>query len=316
MLTSVRVVVPCKNEGMSLNELMFSILNFKNKLRVENILTLLLIDDGSTDSTGFQIEKLMEENQYDDFKIKYISLNKNYGKEVAQAIGLIQDNNMYDYNILIDADGQFDIEDALRIKDELFGDKVWVGKRINYKRRVLNETGVRFLQIILGLFGIKRDFSLSDFMILPKKHLQTILKDKSFSSIPVVDIVLKRKIKFNTFDVNVKSRSDGTLSTRWSLFKLIMKSLQYFLNQPEKILNKIILFLGLFVFIILSYGIYVGVSSVTSNLYSGIGSLIIIIITGFAIQFTTMITLMLYILNQIKQREFRSDWKNWIDKNE
>jgi glycosyltransferase involved in cell wall biosynthesis len=316
MAYSVRVVVPCKNEGMSLNELLYSMLNFKSKISDENNLTLLLIDDGSTDDTKFQIERLIEENQYDDFTIKFISLNKNYGKEVAQAIGLIQDGNLYDYNILIDADGQFDISDALRVKDQLFGDELWVGKRINYKRRALNETGVRFLQIILGFFGIKRDFTLSDFIILPRKHLQTIIKDKSFSSIPVVDVVLKKKIKFNTFDVNVKSRSDGTLSTRWSLLKLGMKSLQYFFIQPEKVLNKIILFLGLFVFIILSYGIYVGVSSVKNNLYSGIGSLIIIVITGFAIQFTTMISLMLYILNQIKQREFRSNWKNWIDKNE
>ena len=96
--------------------------------------------------------------------------------------------------------------------------------------------------------------------------------------------------------------------------------LAYFLGVNKWAIRLIayawVIILGLFVFIILSYGIYVGVSSVKNNLYSGIGSLIIIVITGFAIQFTTMISLMLYILNQIKQREFRSNWKNWIDKNE
>jgi glycosyltransferase involved in cell wall biosynthesis len=96
-LIQISVVIPLYNEEESLPELT----NWISRVMIEHGLTyeIIMVDDGSSDSSWAVIEKLAEE-----FPIKAVKFNRNYGKSAALNIGFKQSEG--DVIITMDADLQ------------------------------------------------------------------------------------------------------------------------------------------------------------------------------------------------------------------
>jgi glycosyltransferase involved in cell wall biosynthesis len=79
-LTSLTVVLPCRNEGSSIGEVVTRLRNEFAELPVE--LDLVVVDDGSSDDTLDVLRSLAGTD------LRYISLSRNFGKEAAMLAGL------------------------------------------------------------------------------------------------------------------------------------------------------------------------------------------------------------------------------------
>ena len=87
--TLVSVVVPCYNEGENIPRLYQALVSVFASLDPHCAAEFLFIDDGSDDDTLVMIEKLAAA----DPRIKFISFSRNFGKEVAMAEAVIQDDD-------------------------------------------------------------------------------------------------------------------------------------------------------------------------------------------------------------------------------
>ncbi|HEY7751409.1 MAG TPA: glycosyltransferase family 2 protein, partial [Ignavibacteriaceae bacterium] len=111
----ISIVVPLYNEEESIQPLCNEIKKSLQKIDAE--FEVLLVDDGSTDSS---LKKIKEFNKA-DHRFKFISFRKNYGKSAALQIGFR--NSKGDAVITMDADLQDDpneIPNLLKKLDEGF----------------------------------------------------------------------------------------------------------------------------------------------------------------------------------------------------
>lgn len=99
MKKSVTLIVPCYNEEESLPIFYHAVCEVARALKQYQI-TLLLVNDGSRDSTL----SVMRELASQDERVKYISFSRNFGKEAAMYAGFC--NATGDYVAVMDADMQ------------------------------------------------------------------------------------------------------------------------------------------------------------------------------------------------------------------
>ena len=83
------VVVPCYNEAETLNEFYESICDALKKEKITY--ELIMVDDGSSDSTMEKLENICNENK----NVKVISFSRNFGKEAAMLAGLNHASGKY-----------------------------------------------------------------------------------------------------------------------------------------------------------------------------------------------------------------------------
>lgn len=102
MIKMINIIIPCYNEETCI-KLIYNALDelFKSKLQMYSW-SVFYIDDGSSDSTLFEIKKLVD--IYGSKRVKYVSFARNFGKEAAIYAGLVNCNG--DYVALMDADLQ------------------------------------------------------------------------------------------------------------------------------------------------------------------------------------------------------------------
>lgn len=98
-MKSITIVIPVFNEGIAIDKHIPIIFNTIKNFNNINI-NILVVDDGSTDNTVEQLNKLCK--QYKNFN--FICLNRNFGKEAAIHVGLEQTTD--DAVIVMDSDLQ------------------------------------------------------------------------------------------------------------------------------------------------------------------------------------------------------------------
>ncbi|MBQ6587226.1 MAG: glycosyltransferase family 2 protein [Butyrivibrio sp.] len=97
----IEIIVPCYNEQECIAKLYIEVNKVFSQLSGYSF-SLLYINDGSSDDTLVEIQKLASD--YGDDKIRYISFARNFGKEAAIYAGF--ENCQGDYVALMDADLQ------------------------------------------------------------------------------------------------------------------------------------------------------------------------------------------------------------------
>lgn len=95
------IIIPCYNEEKNIKILYENIIKMITKNKITSY-EILFIDDGSTDTTLSEIEKLCIKNK----KIRAFKLIRNYGQTAAISVGI--NNASKDVFILMDADLQND----------------------------------------------------------------------------------------------------------------------------------------------------------------------------------------------------------------
>ena len=101
---SLSIVVPCRNEADNIPLFLNALEEeSESKFKAHNVsLDVLLVDDGSTDSTLQVMQEQASSNR--SVLVNYISLSRNFGKEAAMYAGLASAKG--DYVAVMDADMQ------------------------------------------------------------------------------------------------------------------------------------------------------------------------------------------------------------------
>lgn len=139
------IVVPAYNEQESLPKFLDTLLR-EVKKAVGDSYEILIVNDGSKDSTLEIATKLAKENKH----IKVVNLSRNFGKEIATTAGIYQASG--DATIMIDADGQHPAElisEFVRLWDS--GYQVVIGvRKTNQKEGFIKKYGSKLFYKLLN----------------------------------------------------------------------------------------------------------------------------------------------------------------------
>jgi glycosyltransferase involved in cell wall biosynthesis len=105
---AILVVVPCYNEAAGLSSI---VADLSESLADLTNITILLIDDGSSDGTFPEVQRMSE--SFDN--VEYLSFTRNFGKEAAMLAGIDIASSRRQAVLLMDADGQHPAHIARRL---------------------------------------------------------------------------------------------------------------------------------------------------------------------------------------------------------
>ena len=157
------VVVPVFNEEDCIEEFF---LETSKSLKDFNSWEIVFIDDGSSDTSWFQLEKLAKQNR----NVKAIRLTRNFGHQIAVSAGL--EHTIFETIAIIDADLQ-DPPSLLPKMYELMTIDVDIvyGKRLNRRGESLFKkfTAMLFYRIFRALVPFEIPIDTGDFRIISRK---------------------------------------------------------------------------------------------------------------------------------------------------
>lgn len=213
------VVVPCYNEGASLEQFHNSLSEVLQREKISY--EIIMVDDGSFDDT---IQKIIELNKKDK-NVKGVSFSRNFGKESAMLAGLRYASG--DYIAIMDADMQHSPCKLIEMYKKLLEDPNY-DSICAYKSNRNDESGIkRTLTAIFYRFNnIISDVKLlpgaSDFRVFKKDVKDAII------ALPEKTRFLKgifSWVGFNTIYVPYTPDKRMFGKTKWSLIKLLRYSL-------------------------------------------------------------------------------------------
>ncbi len=233
----ITVLIPVYNEESQICENISVIRKCLAETGMEYM--ILLVDDGSTDSTWLRLKMLSEEIPC----IKALRLSRNFGKEAALCAGLEAVEG--DACIIMDADLQHPptlIPEMIRLwKDE--GYEVVEGvKALRGNESMINKVGASlFYQTLSKLSGFNMQ-QASDFKLLDKK---VILAWRSMNERGTFFRGMSAWVGYNRISIpfNVGMRTKGV--SKWSLFNLFtlaVKAITSFSSFPLQLVT----FMGVF----------------------------------------------------------------------
>jgi len=208
---------------------------------------ICFVDDGSKDQTENILKNLKRKNK----KIDYISLGKNFGKDIAISAGF-KENDTYNYTIVIDADLQHPVEKINYLLKNIKKNHVMIGVRNENYNFIKNFFSTIFYKMI-NIFS-KNNFikNSTDFSIVSKKTANIIKKNTSrIYAYRFYLTTINQNPKI--FYFNVKNRVKG--KSKFNFFQLLKLSIYSFISYtsfPTMILSFIFPFLLLFIFLILT----------------------------------------------------------------
>ena len=171
------IIIPVYNEEKNILNLYKEI----NQHLIQNniqVYEIIFVDDGSTDRSSENIEKIIKEGNY-NFTLKHVKLNINSGKGKAIRTGIKNSNGKY--ILLQDADLELDIKDAKEMYEIIstnkeikciFGSRYLSGK-LKKNNYFLNNLVAKLNSLIFNIFFLQ---SLSDVHCGLKIFHRSVLK--------------------------------------------------------------------------------------------------------------------------------------------
>jgi len=242
-MKSILVVVPAFNEEKNIEPIYVALKKVFAAIEDKYSLEVLFVNDGSTDGTIVEIEKLAKS----DLAVKYIDFSRNFGKEVATSAGINACTS--DACIMIDSDLQHPvglIPEFIAKWEQ--GSDVVVGVRNKSKSdSLIKRAGsALFYSIINKISDVKvvpnaTDFRLIDSVVVREFNRFT---EKSRMTRALIDWLGFRRAYIN-FDAN--ERLHGTASYNfWKLFKLAINSFISLSLVPLKLAGYLGIFITIF----------------------------------------------------------------------
>lgn len=231
------VVIPCYNEEENVKLLHERIKEVFGKEKIE----LVFINDGSSDKTLTNLEKIVKESIY---TVKVIDFSRNFGKEAAIYAGLSKARG--EYISVIDSDMQ---QDPLYIKDmvsfleqnseydsvAMYQEK----RRESILSKVLKKGFYRFINRISDT---KFREDASDFRTFRSYVVKEALNLKEYYRFSKG---IFSWIGFNTYYMSYKVKKRATGSTKWSiksLFRYAIDGIISFTTAPLRMATYVGLF--------------------------------------------------------------------------
>lgn len=237
------VIVPCYNEGESLNEFYDAV---SKRLELEKIThEFIMVDDGSSDNTMDVLRNLSSKDKC----VKVISFSRNFGKEAAMYAGLKACSG--EYVSIMDADLQHTPDTLIMMYNKLIQNKDY-DIVASYKENREDESSIK--RTLTSLF-YRFNNMISNVKLLPGASDFRIFKScvrDAIISLPEEERFLKGMfswVGFNTIYVPYTPSKRLHGNSKWSLIKLIKYSLSGIISFSTKP-NKFIFILGVVTFLI------------------------------------------------------------------
>ncbi|WP_300711692.1 glycosyltransferase family 2 protein [uncultured Brachyspira sp.] len=297
----VSIIIPCYNEEDVLNTFYERINNVSKEL-IDYELEFLFINDGSKDKT----EKIIEELNKKDSRVKLFSFSRNFGHQAAVSCGI--HNCCSDIAVIIDADLQDPpeiIPDMIKMYEDIKCPIIY-GKRVSRKGETFFKklTASIFYRLINLLSEVKFPVDTGDFRLIDRNVIETY---KSFGENPkyIRGLISWMGFEQKAFEYEREARAAG--HTKYTFKKMLKLALTGILSFSVKPL-KISLFLGtLAIFTALSFSVRVFYLYLFNpdKLVKGYASAIIIILFMGGFQLLSLSVISEYlanIFNEIKKR--------------
>jgi dolichol-phosphate mannosyltransferase len=239
-MKSISIVIPAYNEEKNIAPIYNALKKVFVSVGKSYEFSILFINDGSTDNTIFEIEKLSKS----DMTVKYIDFSRNFGKELATTAGI--NNCVSDACIMLDADMQHPVElipEFIAKWEE--GNDVVVGvRKENKSDKLIKKIGSKiFYKIINQIADVHIIPSATDFRLIDKV---VIAEFNRFTETNRMTRALIDWLGFQRTCVyfNANERLYGTASYGfWKLFKLAVNSFMSLSLVPLKLAGS----LGIFI---------------------------------------------------------------------
>lgn len=220
-MKSISIIIPAYNEEKNIplvyDELQKVLKNLQNKY----VFDVLFVNDGSSDGTIGEIEKLAAEDDH----VKYIDFSRNFGKEIATTAAL--NSCQGDACIMLDADLQHPVELIPKfIKRWENGFDVIVGIRNKNKSTgIMKKIGSAiFYKIINRIAEVQVTPNATDFRLLDRvviDEFNRFVETNRMTRALIDWLGFKRDYIY--FDANERINGDASYSF-WKLFKLALNS--------------------------------------------------------------------------------------------
>lgn len=143
LLSSLSVFLPCYNEEANLKNVVSSLYRFLPEVTSES--EIIIVDDGSTDSTGNIAEDLAKELKH----VKVIHHDKNLGYGMALRTGYAAATK--DWVFFTDADSQFDVTELKKFIPFTPQYHVLIGYRLHRAEGGLRALNARLFKLFIDL---------------------------------------------------------------------------------------------------------------------------------------------------------------------
>ena len=206
----------------------------KNVQEIDMDYEIILVEDGSTDNSWLEIEKIGRLNS----KVKALQLSRNFGQHCAITAGL--DYASGDWVVVMDCDLQDRPEEIQKLYQKaLEGYDIVLASRHKRKDSFFKKLFSKlFYNLLSYLTGYKHDESVANFGIYSKKVIEAVTEMReSVRYFPtMVNWVGFRSTKVN---VNHAPREEGKSNYNFkSLFRLAMDIILSHSDKPIRILIK------------------------------------------------------------------------------
>lgn len=228
--TRISVVIPCFNEQEALPYCYKKTIEVLSKINIEY--ELILIDDGSKDSTLDVIKKLAKKDKH----IIYYSFSRNFGKEAAIYAGLSNANG--DYVAIMDADMQDPpslLPKMLEILKNEDYDNV-ATRRVSRKGepKIRSWFAKRFYKIINRISDADIVDGARDFRLMKRPMVDAILSMKEYNRFSKG---IFGWVGFKTYWLPYENVERIAGKTKWSFFGLVKYAINGIINFSNSPLN-------------------------------------------------------------------------------
>lgn len=229
MAELISLIVPCFNEESALPLFWEKVSQVMEQMK-EQEFEVIFVDDGSTDGTMVEIEKLA----IADTRVKYVSFSRNFGKESAMYAGFQYARG--DYIATMDAD----LQDPPDLLPELYHAVAVEGYDSAATRRVTRkgEPPVRsffahmFYRLINRMSNVDIVDGARDFRFMNRKFVNALLELKEYNRFSKgLFGWVGFKTKWIEFE-NVKRVAGETKWSFWKLFKYSIEGMVAFTTTP------------------------------------------------------------------------------------
>lgn len=207
-LDSLTIFFPFWNEEKNIEKLVKSAIPVADKFSQK--WEILLIDDGSSDSTLEKAEKLSRENK----KIRVITHTPNRGYGAALKEGF--QNAKYDYIVFTDGDGQFDFSELNKFIDKIENADIVIGFRKQRRDSFIRHILMKMLKIWdFIFFGFRFKDIDCGFKMFRKDAIDKIFPLRSEGAMITTEILAKsvgKKLRIKEVEVMHYPREHGNQS--------------------------------------------------------------------------------------------------------
>ena len=220
----ISVIVPCYNEQEVLPMFRVEILNVADEMTKKYPdleFEFLFINDGSADGTLGLLRQYSER----DYRFRYVSFSRNFGKEAAMLAGL--ENCRGDYAVILDADLQHPPSRIPEMYEYVVGGEYDCAatRRVSRKGepKLLSFFSKSFYKVMNRISQTQIVDGAQDFRFMTRQMVDAILSMKEYNRFSKG---IFSWVGFRTKYIEVENTERAAGKTTWNFWKLLMYSFE------------------------------------------------------------------------------------------